>query len=154
MASKVEPTLPLRMSFVSMVVQSEQSDEATKSDLADGITVEALDQAIEGTSVSEANKILIREMPLVITCETGGIGSPRYHDSLFHTMIVPAIARNDILSPAGVDSTRFLSRTGRSKESDSAIRCSTRAGVETWPNIVLKIGFSGPLKNVHLDATR
>jgi hypothetical protein len=55
-------------------------------------------------------------------------------------------------SVVGVGSTRFRCSGKRSKEGDAGIKCASRTGGASWPNVMIEVGFSAPLKPLRMDA--
>ena len=51
-----------------------------------------------------------------------------------------------------VGATRFHSPGRRSKEGDAGFKCASRTGIQDWPNLMIEVGYSEPLSQLHLDA--
>jgi len=85
-----------------------------------------------------------------------GIAHEFVSRQLFTNILVKvmAIAGHDSESICSTGSTRFGVAGGgrRSKEGDEGIRCSTRTGPDGWPNIMIEVGYSEPLRMLQMDA--
>ena len=65
---------------------------------------------------------------------------------------VRQIPGHNYRSLTAVGATRFSCPGRRSKEGDAGLRCSTRAGGAAWPNLMIEVGYSEPLPQLHMDA--
>lgn len=57
---------------------------------------------------------------------------------------ISQIPGHNLHSLEGVGASRFHCSGRRSKEGDDGIICSTRAGGNAWPNVMIEVGYSEP----------
>lgn len=62
------------------------------------------------------------------------------------------IPGHDVWSTSLVGASRYSVPGRRSKEGSGGLRCSTRVGAASWPNLMVEVGFSESLQMLRFDA--
>jgi hypothetical protein len=115
--------------------------------LIQGTAEDALDAAINGPSFrrlirvwydGDVNSAIVKLL------------SGAYHDVMAVQFLleifagVLQISGHNPHSVVGVGSTRFRCPGKRSKEGDAGIKCASRTGGASWPNVMIEVGSLNP----------
>jgi hypothetical protein len=136
---------------------------AEQQSFGDGTTVRLLVRGVSNDAVDRALKnlqfrVLVRtwyevdvESAIIklMPSSRHDITSRAFYTAIQNrVMIMPG---HDSFSLVGLGSTRFSSPGGRSKEGDEGLRCGTRIGPQSWPNVMIEVGYSESLLQLRMD---
>ena len=125
--------------------------------LVTGVKEEALDRALSNFQFRRNLRVWLEDESghgaAILTFSpsvTHEVASRRFFVEILER--VSRIPGHDLHSLEGVGAGRFHCPGRRSKEGDDGIICSTRAGGNAWPNVMIEVGYSEPLQQLRLDA--
>ncbi|KAL7275441.1 hypothetical protein RUND412_001613 [Rhizina undulata] len=132
----------------------EQPGDATVQVLVTGVTEERVDAAIRSLPhrlmrvwyEQDANAAIIRFMPSPIHNTT----TPEFYHYIINR--VQQILGHDFFSMCLVGTSRFHVPGKGNKEGDGGMKCATRKGSTTWPNLMIEVGYSETLPQLQMNA--